>query len=166
MSPPETSLWRPWPNQIKKMTICFFGKGIRQLCSSLISCPINLDDPGQEHWIIWKRTIHGSSTTAVRWSDDPCCCTWSNSRRMRFPPRLEIVFNLVLSLSLIRANQRSGRFFSLLLLNLMDWRPLLFRFEVIGVSWNGSEKVFTIVISPLVLKDHALTVHLISTKEE
>ena len=70
MSPPETSPWRPLPNQIKEISICSLGKGIRPLCKSLILYPINSDDPGQEHWIIWSLTMNGSRTTVVRWSDE------------------------------------------------------------------------------------------------
>ena len=70
MSPPETSLWRPLLNQIKGISICFLGKGIRPLCKSLIPYPINSDDPEQEHWIIWSLTMNGSKITVVRWSDD------------------------------------------------------------------------------------------------
>ena len=90
-------------------------------------------------WDIDPRGIRSHpSLVLVQWSDDPCCCVWSNPRGMRSPQRLEIMFGRVSSLSLIKTNQPSGRLSSLLLDQMVE-EPCSFWFRISGVSGDRSE---------------------------
>ena len=78
------------------------------------------------------------SLVLVQWSDNPCCCVWSNPRGMRSPQRLEIMFGRVSSLSLIKTNERSGRLSSLCSTRWSE-ESCCFWFGIAGVSGDRLE---------------------------